>query len=213
MTDRLVNDKPNKYSAYNAFGTQPLLQNQIFLKLLRLLSMNKSRSGVVDPHGANHMDNDHPTVAETETKFLYHSPIAKSSSRLHMLDIYTVGIFAGYFLVPSLNYLLLPCVFSLIVLPRRWVIMRNFCWHAKLVPSTEEVWLYKSGPGGVNVIVPVKCSALEKVDRSAITNELLWTFNIFDDKLIFRDQETNEFFVFDKQGVWNEDTLKHPLIY
>lgn len=42
---------------------------------------------------------------------------------------------------------------------------------------------------------------------------MLWLANIFDKNLIFRDMETKEIFVFDGNGIWNEDTLKHKLIY
>lgn len=31
--------------------------------------------------------------------------------------------------------------------------------------------------------------------------------------MVFRDMESREVFVFDSNGIWSEDTLKHPLIY
>jgi len=46
-----------------------------------------------------------------------------------------------------------------------------------------------------------------------IPNELMWTVNMFDDNMVFRDSQSQELFVFDKQGMWNENTLKHPLLY
>jgi hypothetical protein len=54
---------------------------------------------------------------------------------------------------------------------------------------------------------------LEKVPVEAIANKLMWTGNMFDKNLIFRDMETEEVFIFDKQGIWNEEALKHPLLY
>lgn len=36
---------------------------------------------------------------------------------------------------------------------------------------------------------------------------------MFDKNLIFRDMETKEFFVFDINGIWNEDTLNHKLLH
>jgi hypothetical protein len=41
---------------------------------------------------------------------------------------------------------------------------------------------------------------------------LLWGMNYFDQNLVFRDQDTKEVFVFDTNGIWNEDTLNHKLI-
>lgn len=40
----------------------------------------------------------------------------------------------------------------------------------------------------------------------------MWTGNLFDKNMIFRDMSNDEIFVFDKQGQWNLDTLNHPLI-
>jgi hypothetical protein len=54
---------------------------------------------------------------------------------------------------------------------------------------------------------------LEKVSADVISNPLMWTGNMFDNNMVFRDLQTREIFVFDKQGIWNEDALKHPLLY
>ncbi len=53
---------------------------------------------------------------------------------------------------------------------------------------------------------------LEKVEAEAIPNQLMWTGNLFDQNMVFRDMSNDEIFVFDKQGQWNLDTLNHPLI-
>ena len=37
LSDKLMNDKVNKYSAYYHFGTNPILQNALVLKAIRLL--------------------------------------------------------------------------------------------------------------------------------------------------------------------------------
>jgi len=54
---------------------------------------------------------------------------------------------------------------------------------------------------------------LEKVSEEFIPNTLVWSGNMYDNNMIFRDTETNEIFVFDKQGQWNEEALSHPLLY
>ena len=41
---------------------------------------------------------------------------------------------------------------------------------------------------------------LEKVDAEAVPNELMWTGNLFDQNLVFRDMSNDEIFVFDKFG-------------
>jgi hypothetical protein len=50
------------------------------------------------------------------------------------------------------------------------------------------------------------------VEADAIENKLMWMGNMFDQNLVFRDTATNEMFVFDKDGIWNEDALNHPLL-
>lgn len=42
-----------------------------------------------------------------------------------------------------------------------------------------------------------------------------WSFNraYVDKDLVFRNTATGELLVFDKDGIWSEEGLKHPLIY
>ena len=54
---------------------------------------------------------------------------------------------------------------------------------------------------------------LEKVDASNVASPFLFEINVFDSELVFRDQETKELFVFDKNGFWNQEALEHPLLY
>ena len=55
---------------------------------------------------------------------------------------------------------------------------------------------------------------LEKIDAEEhIANDLMFVPNTFDKNLVFRNADTGEVFVFDKEGIWNEDALKHPLLY
>lgn len=98
-------------------------------------------------------------------------------------------------------------------MPRRWAIQRHFTWHAELLPHTEQVVFHKSFLfGGVHKVI-VDIRNLEKVDASHISNPLMWTSNVFDDTMVFRDSESLEVFVFDRFGIWNEAGLKHPLLY
>ena len=54
---------------------------------------------------------------------------------------------------------------------------------------------------------------LEKVSSDVVENSLMWTSNVYDPDMVFMDLHSREIFVFDKQGVWNSDALKHPLLY
>ena len=51
MSDKLMNDKVQTYSAYNMFRTQGILQNGLVLKAVRLLFGNsQAPTAVVDNH-------------------------------------------------------------------------------------------------------------------------------------------------------------------
>ena len=115
--------------------------------------------------------------------------------------------------IPSASYTILPFLISLMFVPRRWTQQRYFTWHAELLPHSEQMVFHKSFLFGQvdKHIVDVK--NLERVGEEHIPNDLMWTGNLFDKNLIFRDTESEEIFVFDKQGMWNEDALKHPLLY
>ena len=41
---------------------------------------------------------------------------------------------------------------------------------------------------------------------------MIWAINMFDSNMVFRDMETKEVFVFDKNGIWNKEALNHKLI-
>ena len=83
------------------------------------------------------------------------------------------------------------------------------------MPSAREVWFFKTSLFGASIIHKVNVDDLEKVEKDDhFINSLLWYVTKYDKNMIFRDRASGELFVFDwKTGNWNEDTLKHPLIY
>lgn len=44
---------------------------------------------------------------------------------------------------------------------------------------------------------------LEKIDSDMVGAPLMWDQAVFDSQMCFRDTESLEIFVFDKNGVWN----------
>lgn len=53
---------------------------------------------------------------------------------------------------------------------------------------------------------------LERIEADVVPSPFLWQMNMFEQEMVFRDQESKEVFVFDKDGQWNADTLAHKLI-
>jgi len=91
--------------------------------------------------------------------------------------------------------------------------MRFFCWHAELLPHTEQVVFHKASLFGAIDRFYVDIRNLEKIDSEDVGSPLMWEINMFDPNLCFRDAASGEIFVFDKLGHWNKDALEHPLLY
>ena len=161
----------------------------------------------INPHGSF----NGVTVHEN-AEFLYQSKEATHAVRWGIAD-YCVLIPFGIWGFTSASYMILPALVSLLYIPRRVTQTFYFTWHAELIPHEEVICFWKSGSfGGIRRIY-VDVKNLEKVDASFVKNNLMWTGNMFDQNMVFRDMESLEVFVFDKNGIWNEDTLNHKLLY
>lgn len=136
-------------------------------------------------------------------KFLYQSPQANWALTWGYADFTVLSLWGCWLLVPNGSIFLLPSLVSFLFVPRRWVQQRYFTWHAELLPHTEQVVFHKSTLFGSVSRHYVDVKNLEKVGPEAIPNALMWTGNFYDQNMIFRDMETLEVFVFDKQGIWN----------
>ena len=91
--------------------------------------------------------------------------------------------------------------------------MTHYTFHAELLPHTEQVVFHKSNNFGQIDRYYVDVHSLEKVDAEDLDAQMMFAINKFDDQLIFKDTRTQQLFVFDKDGIWNKDTLEHPLLY
>ena len=111
------------------------------------------------------------------------------------------------------TFCIMPLFLLGIQFPRKLMVMRHFCWHAELLPHTEQVVFHKVNMFGSLERYYVDIYNLEKVDAADVAAPLMWEINMFDPDLIFRDASTGEVFVFDKLGHWNKEALEHPLLY
>ena len=128
-----MNDKTNKYSAYHHFGTNPLLQNGLVLRAIRLFFGDSAApSQVSDPHSSFNGVSTHENGL-----FLYQSKQANMALKWSYADVTSASLFALWAVFPSCNYLLLPFLVSTTFIPRRWVQQKYFTWHAELLPHTE----------------------------------------------------------------------------
>jgi len=128
------------------------------------------------------------------------------------MDYFILFSGSGWLLGVS-PYLLVPFLVACLSLPRKLAVMHYFTFHAELLPHTEQVVFHKADLFGNVKRVIVDIKNLEKIEADIVPSKLLWAVNMFDSRMVFRDMETREVFVFDANGIWNEDTLKHKLLF
>ena len=107
----------------------------------------------------------------------------------------------------------MPMFIVVVKMPRKLATMKYFCFHAELLPHTEQVVFHKATFFGQIERHYVDIRNLEKIDVEQVEANLMWEINMFDPDLCFRDSASREVFVFDKDGHWNKAALEHPLLY
>ena len=133
---------------------------------------------------------------------LYSSKQAGYVIKSRRYDYYTFAVFAAW--ISGLNQLMvLPFAIMMCSMPRRISYVKHFTYHAELLPHTEQVVFHKVTMFGEMVRIYVDIKNLEKIVAEECGTPLLWDMNLFDDKMVFRCTESDQKFVFDKQGVWN----------
>ena len=128
------------------------------------------------------------------------------------MDYFFILSFGG-FISGSAPLMLVPFLVASLSLPRKLAVAHYFTFHAELLPHTEQVAFHKVDLFGNVRRILVDIKNLEKIDADIVPSKMLWAVNMFDQNLVFRDMETKEVFVFDGNGIWNEDTLKHKLLF
>ena len=143
---------------------------------------------------------------------LYKSPMARYAARRQLTDYAFIGFGLGFMGGVS-SFWFLPFALMAIQVPRKLNTMTHFCWHAELLPHTEQVVFHKTSMFGKTERFYADIRNLEKIDSTEVVAPLMWEINTFDPELCFRDTVSREIFVFDKEGFWNKDALEHPLLY
>lgn len=205
--DILNNDIPNKYSAYFWFKNYSFLQNKLLLKFVQTFFDNH-RS-----HQRSHQDGFAGGVRTSENGiFLYKSNQSDALIRSRFMDYFFLFGFSAW--ISGISQLILvPLIVASLSLPRKLAVLNYFTFHAELLPHTEQVVFHKADNFGNVRRIIVDIKNLEKIDADIVPSKMLWAVNMFDQNLVFRDMETKEVFVFDSNGIWNEDALKHKLLF
>jgi len=129
----------------------------------------------------------------------------------HLSDYAMLGFAAG--LMSGSGFCAMPLFALAVQVPRKLSTMRHFTWHAELLPHTEQVIFHKSNMFGNVERHIVDIRNLEKIGSDECETPLMWTINMFDPDMIFRDTASREIFVFDKFGAWNQEAIEHKLLY
>ncbi len=183
------------------------LQNKLLLKTLTCLFDNTRY------HPTAHHEGFAGGVKTSENGlFLYKSSQPDAVLRARMMDYFLLLTLGGWFAGVH-TMLIVPFLVGCLSMPRKLAIVNYFTFHAELLPHTEQVVFHKADfYGNVRRII-VDIKNLEKIDAEIVPNKMMWAVNMFDQNMVFRDSESREVFVFDHNGIWNEDTLKHKLLY
>merc|ERR1719183_520761 len=129
--------------------------------------------------------------------FLYKSDQGEYIIKQRAMDYFIAGFFGAWVCGIS-PYAFMPAAIMAMSLPRKLAAVKYFTFHAELLPHTEQVVFHKAALfGGINTHT-VDIKNLEKIDAELLPVPLMWDVNMFDDQLVFRDQESKECFVFDK---------------
>jgi len=202
--DNLTNSTTNKYSAYHAFNTYPFLRSGLIWNFAAMLG-RKNRDG-----------DNHAGLANIQTHengiHLYKSNEARSVVVRQLPDYLMIAFFTAW-MGGGGTFFSLPVVVFGMFYPRKLSVMRHFCWHAELLPHTEQVVFHKTNWFGAVDRHIVNIRNLEKIGSEECNTPLMWLIHQFDPDLIFRDTASREIFVFDRQGHWNQEALEHKLLY
>ena len=128
-----------------------------------------------------------------------------------VVDYAVLGLF-GYMALAK-PVLAIPLSFLMWKAPARVMISRYFVLHAELMPHTEQVIFVKAALFGNRVETVVDIKNLEKINEEAVSTGIVNEVNMINPDMIFKDKESGEIFMFSTYGQWNEETLKHPLLY
>ena len=133
----------------------------------------------------------------------------KSRSVDYYLSILIPGMFLG--VIPMYCY---PAMIGLTA----FFIKSKFntderVFHAELLPHTEQIVFVKIGHFGTLKRSLVNVKDLQRVDLETLPKVVTFGFNRNDSRMVFQDMTSGEFFLFGREGTWNETTLAHKLLY
>ena len=137
--DYLDNTKWNKYSMYHMLNVNPFLQNSLIWKAASFIC--ETRSAECDHSGFSGAQTHENGI------HLYKSNDAYSVAMRQASDYAAVG-FALMFFTGQGFWFLLPTAFYAVQMPRKMNVVQHFCWHAELLPHTEQVVFHKTGMFG-----------------------------------------------------------------
>ena len=141
---------------------------------------------------------------------MYQSPQAKWASIRGLADFSLFVFWPGWLLGNHL--FLVPAVMQSYHFLRKIHEVNDFCFLAALLPHTQEMVFYKSGLFGEIREIKVFISDLERIPFEVYKDPWVARPNMYETNMIFRDIKTQESFVFDRRGLWNKETLDHPLL-
>lgn len=203
--DQLDNFFTNKYSAYHWFTRIGVLRNSAFLKIMASL-FDRNRNKVASVY-------DDPVQIHENSIFLYKSPNTPEWIGARAYDYFALGclVYGSFF--ATLPLMWLPVVTYTAEFPKFYTYAKYRTYRADLLPHTEQVVFTKIGMFGKVKHSVVNISDLAKISPESVKEHYLMFRRLDNDaRFVWKDNQTQEVFMFDSNGLWNEEGLNHPLL-
>lgn len=201
----LDNLRPNKLSAYYWFPRLSFFRNNLFLKFTaHIFDRNRQRVSSVY---------DEPVKIHENSVFLYKSPETSHFMALRLFDYAALSFLIYGTVITAYPLMWFPCLAYAAEFPKIATALKYYTVRADLLPHTEQVVFTKLGFFGSLKYHIVDIKDLVKVTPDALkgATRLLQSENV-DKNFIWKDNASQEVFVFDVNGIWSEEGINHPLI-
>ena len=203
--DQLDNFFTDKYSAYFIIPRVPFLRNGVFLKIMASL-FDRNRNKVQSVY-------DDPVQIHENSVFLYKSPNMPEWIGARAYDYFALGCLVYGSLFATMPLMWLPAVAYAVEIPKFYTYAKYRTYRADLLPHTEQVVFTKIGMFGKIKQSVVDISDISKISADSVKeHDLMFRRLDNDARFVWKDSETQEIFIFDSNGLWNEEGLNHPLL-
>lgn len=199
------NMRRDQRSAYQWFSKLGMFKNQMFLKLMAAV-FDTAKSHEASTY-------DEPVSIHENSVFLYKSNQSSYWVGSRVYDYFAFSaLFYGLFITP-MPLMWLPIIPYMAEFPKFYLHTSLVTLRADFLPHSEQVVFTKAGFfGNVRHSISDTKNLVKINAKSVPSSHYVFKRPELDSEFVWKDISTGEIYVFDTEGVWNEDGLNHPLL-